>query len=247
MSIGRRRPKLSRAQLRPSESGVIKEDGLPDSVPELPKLPWLWSSMLVAAAIVHGSGPPFTYRLGERPGPRASGQGQGIPDPQPDQDEQRAPGRGRPGSAVDGQRPRADPGAGRETRRPDDRRGEIGSTGRLARKSPLGLEAEARELPRPEGRHRHSRAPRQPACSDHRRIRAACFATAYSGPGTLPPNEESSRVLSIRKVGEPVTAARLVPRDRVVPERIVKPEGPVVSGILRGLHLAAGRPDPLSA
>jgi putative nucleotidyltransferase with HDIG domain len=46
-------------------------------------------------------------------------------------------------------------------------------------------------------------------------------------PGALPENEESSRLLSIRNAGEPESQARLVPRDRVVPERIVKPEGPV--------------------
>ena len=50
---------------------------------------------------------------------------------------------------------------------------------------------------------------------------------AFWGPTRLPPNEDSSRVLSIRKVGEPEEAARQVPRDRVVPERIRKPDGPV--------------------
>ena len=67
------------------------------------------------------------------------------------------------------------------------------------------------------------------------------------GPGTLPVNEESSRVLSVRNVGEPRTAARLVPRDRVVPERIIKPDGPVAPGIQGGLHHPAGRPDSLRA
>jgi putative nucleotidyltransferase with HDIG domain len=47
------------------------------------------------------------------------------------------------------------------------------------------------------------------------------------GPGTLPVNEESSRVLSIRRLGEPRSAARLVPRERVIPERVIKPDAPV--------------------
>ena len=47
------------------------------------------------------------------------------------------------------------------------------------------------------------------------------------GPGALPRNEESSRTLSVRDVGQPADEARVFPRERVVPERIVKPDGPV--------------------
>ena len=63
-------------------------------------------------AIVHGSGPPFTYRLGQRPDRELRVNVKEFKRPQPDQDQQRAPGRGRPGAAVDGQRPRADPRSG---------------------------------------------------------------------------------------------------------------------------------------
>ncbi len=47
------------------------------------------------------------------------------------------------------------------------------------------------------------------------------------GPGTLPLNEDSSSVLSVRNVGERRKMSRLVPRDRLVPERIIKADGPV--------------------
>ena len=47
------------------------------------------------------------------------------------------------------------------------------------------------------------------------------------GPDTLPANEDTSRLLSIRKVGEPMRRHDVVPRDRVVPERIRKVDGPV--------------------
>ena len=47
------------------------------------------------------------------------------------------------------------------------------------------------------------------------------------GPEALPRNEESSRTLAIHTAGEPYSASHLVPREQVVPERIVKPEGPV--------------------
>ena len=52
-------------------------------------------------------------------------------------------------------------------------------------------------------------------------------------------------MLSVRNCGEPRSAARLVPRDRVVPERIIKPDGAGRPGIQGGLHDAASRPDPL--
>ena len=183
--------------------------------------------MLVCAALVHGPGPPFTYRIGQRPDRqlRVNVKEFRIRNQTKTSNERQAAADQVPPSLVN------DPGpiqrAGRAARRPDHRGREIGSTGRLARKCPIGLEADARELSRSQGGHRHSRAPRQPARADRGRVRAACFATACLGPDTLPPNEESSRLLSIRKVGEPASAARLVPRDRVVPERIVKPEGPV--------------------
>jgi putative nucleotidyltransferase with HDIG domain len=53
------------------------------------------------------------------------------------------------------------------------------------------------------------------------------LANGVLGPDALPRNEESSRTLSIRNAGEPLSAARPVPREQVVPERIVKPDGPV--------------------
>ncbi len=44
------------------------------------------------------------------------------------------------------------------------------------------------------------------------------------GPGALPRNEETARTLSIRNVDQPLSEARIFPRERVVPERIVKPD-----------------------
>src|SRR5262249_13425083 len=52
----------------------------------------------------------------------------------------------------------------------------------------------------------------------------ALFRDGILGPGTMPPNEEASRLLSIRGAGQAITEARLVPRERVVPERIIKPD-----------------------
>src|SRR5262249_14668903 len=64
----------------------------------------------------------------------------------------------------------------------------------------------------------------------HAQIAAAFAPIARNGvvgPGTLPPNEESSRTVSIRLKEEPRSQARPVPRDRVVPERMIRHDGPV--------------------
>src|SRR5580704_18597990 len=67
MSNGRRRPKLSRANLRPTDSGAIKEGRLAKQRTRATLLALVAVSVVATAAIVHGPGPPFTYRIGERP------------------------------------------------------------------------------------------------------------------------------------------------------------------------------------
>ena len=67
MSNGRRRPKLLRAQLRPADSGVIKEGRVAKQRTRAVQIALVVVSMLVCAAFVHGPGPPFTYRIGQRP------------------------------------------------------------------------------------------------------------------------------------------------------------------------------------
>ena len=67
MSNGRRRPRLLRAQLRPADSGVIKEGRVAKQRIRAVQIGLLVGSMLVCAALVHGPGPPFTYRIGQRP------------------------------------------------------------------------------------------------------------------------------------------------------------------------------------
>src|SRR5947207_8561761 len=68
MSIGKRRPKLSRAHLRPSAATVsLKPDRLARQRSRATALGLVVVSLLATAAIVHGSGPPFTFRIGERP------------------------------------------------------------------------------------------------------------------------------------------------------------------------------------
>src|SRR5690242_13183788 len=67
MSIGKRRPRSSRAQLRPSAATIsLKQDRQARQRTHAVRLVLVIASLLATAAIVHGSGPPFTYRLGER-------------------------------------------------------------------------------------------------------------------------------------------------------------------------------------
>lgn len=66
MSIGKRRPRPSRAQLRPARPIDIRQGRLAQKRARLIGLGLVVASTLAAAAIVHGSGPPFTYRVGLR-------------------------------------------------------------------------------------------------------------------------------------------------------------------------------------
>src|SRR3954471_10223750 len=67
MSFGKRRPKLSRAQLRPTNPIAIQQGRLARQRDRLARLAVVATAVLVTAAIVHGSGTPFSYRLGQRP------------------------------------------------------------------------------------------------------------------------------------------------------------------------------------
>ncbi len=67
MSIGKRRPRVSRAQLRPSAATLsLKQDRQSRQRTRATRLALVVASLLATAAIVHGSGPPFNYRIGER-------------------------------------------------------------------------------------------------------------------------------------------------------------------------------------
>ena len=173
MSNGRRRPKLSRANLRPTDSGAIKEGRLAKQRTRATLLALVAVSVVATAAIVHGSGAPFTYRIGQRPDRelRVNVKEFKLRNQTKTSNERQAAADQVPPAMIND--PGSDPRAGRAARRPDHCRCQIGSIRRPARKRQVGLEAEARELSRSQGGHRHSRAARQAARSDRRRVPTA--------------------------------------------------------------------------
>ena len=200
--------------------------------------------MLVCAALVHGPGPPFTYRIGQRPDRqlRVNVKEFRIRNQTKTSNERQAAADQVPPSLVN------DPGPIQElaeklddlatvvakSARLEELHENVRSAWKLTPESYLDLKAATDTPERRDNLHAQIAGAFAPLLRD-----------GVLGPDTLPPNEESSRQLSIRKVGEPVAAARLVPRDRVVPERISQARRTGLSRILLGLHLAANRPDSL--
>src|SRR3954468_986753 len=67
MSFGKRRPKPTRAQLRPTNPIAIQQGRLARQRDRLARLAVVAVAVLATAAVVHGSGSPFPFRLGQRP------------------------------------------------------------------------------------------------------------------------------------------------------------------------------------
>src|ERR1700761_2432468 len=67
MSFGKRRPKLSRAQLRPSNPIALQQGRLARQRDRLARLAVVGLAILATAAVVHGPAPFFPYRPNQRP------------------------------------------------------------------------------------------------------------------------------------------------------------------------------------
>jgi putative nucleotidyltransferase with HDIG domain len=183
-------------------------------------------SVVTCAAIVHGTGPPFTYRIGQRPDRevRVNVKEFKLRNQTKTSNERQLAADQVPPSLVNDPRPiqelaqRLDDltTAVAKSTRFEDLHENIRTAWKLTPENYLPLKA---ALGAPEARDKM-----------HAQI-AAAFAPfirdGVLGPGTLPPNEEASRQFAVRPAGEPRSKARLVQRDRLVPERIVKPDGPV--------------------
>jgi cyclic-di-AMP phosphodiesterase PgpH len=226
MSFGKRRPKLSRAQLRPSNPIALQQGRLARQRDRLARLAVVALAIIATAAIVHGSGPFFTYRQGQKPDReirvnvdhferrnsiRTATERQAKADQvPPSMANDPAPIRDLAERLVDlvdaiAKAPTFDA---------------VPETFRSQWKLTPALYDDIREASDTPERHEDLR----------RRINQAfepLIRDGVLGPDILPRHGEASRVLAVHLVGQPKEQAHLVPRDRLMAERLDKPENPI--------------------
>ncbi len=183
-------------------------------------------SLAVCTAIVHGPGPPFTYRIGQRPNRelRVSVAEFKVRNQTKTSNERQAAADQVPPQLVN------DPGPIRDllgrledltstiakTRRFEDLPENLRVSWKLSPGAFLDLKAATDTPERRDSLNAQLTAAFAPLERD-----------GVLGPDALPASEDQSRVLSIRDPSQPAEAARPTSRDRVVPERFVKPDSPV--------------------
>ncbi len=226
MSFGKRRPKPSRAQLRPSNPIAHQQGRLARRRDLLARLAVVGLAVVATAAIVHGPGPFFTYRLGQRPDreirvnvdqfqrrnmTRTLSERQARADQVP-------PAMVNDPAPIQDLADRVDDLAGAIVKAPTF--DAVPEAFRGQWKLTPALYDDIREA---------SDTPER--LEDLRRRIAKAFEPLIRdgvlGPDILPRHEETSRTLSVRLAGQGHEAAHLVARDRVIRERLDKHDGPV--------------------
>ena len=225
MSIGKRRPKVPRAQLRSLPSAAAKQSRLARQRARLVALSVVATAVVVCAAIVHGSGPPFSFRLGERPDReiRVNVKEFRIRNQTKTSNERQAAADKVPPSMANDPAPIKD-----LADRLDDLTVTIAKSGRFE-DVPEPVRSAWKLKPETYLDIKAATATPQRRDNLHSQLQKGflpLLENGVLGPEALPRNEESSSMLAIHNVGQPWSASRLVPRERVVPERIVKPGGP---------------------
>jgi cyclic-di-AMP phosphodiesterase PgpH len=233
MSTGRRRPRFSRVHFRPGQPGTLKQGRQAKQRTRAALLALLVTSVLASTALIHGSGPPFTFRIGQRPPRelRVSVKEFRLRNQTKTSNERQAAADSVPPLLVNDHGPIRELAARLDdmatavakSARFEDLREPIRSGWKLTAESYLDLKAATDTPERRDKLHAQITAAFGPLLRD-----------GVLGAGALPSNEESSRVLAIHQPGEQASQARLVPRDRVVPERIIKPDGPVFQEFCAG-------------
>jgi putative nucleotidyltransferase with HDIG domain len=226
MSAGRRRSKLPRAQLRPTESISLKQGRIARQRTQAVLVATVAVSVVATTVIVYGSGPPFAFRIGQRADRelRVNVREFKLRNQTKTSNERQAAADQVPPQLIN------DPGPIRElAERVQDLTAAVAKTTRF---DELRENVRANWKLTPEAYLDLKAATDTPERRDNLRVQiAAAFAPLIRdgvlGPGTLPDNEDSSRQLAIRTADQPREQARLVARERVVPERILKPESPV--------------------
>ena len=226
MSIGKRRPKPNRAQLRSFPSVSLQQGRIARQRARLVSFSLVALTVLATSAIVHGSGPPFVYRLGERPDReiRVKVKEFRIRNQTKTSNERQAAADQVPLVMINDPAPIKD-----LAERLDDLTVTIAKSQRYEDVDPVLVSTWKLK---PEAYLDIKAATDTPQRRDNLHVQIAkafepLLDAGVLGPGALPRNEESSRTLAIRNVGESSDEARIFPRERVVPERIVKPDGGV--------------------
>ena len=226
MSFGKRRPKSSRANLRQTSPISLQQGRLARQRDRLARLAVVVAAVLLTAGVVHGPGTPFAYRLGQRPTREVR-----VNVPEFKRINQKKTNTERQ-DAVDQVAPSMinDPAPiGDLAERLDDLTVSVAKSKHFE-DLPAGLRA-TWKLDRPTYDEIKS-ATDTPERRDtlHRQIARAFEPLTRDGVlgyDALPRTEESSRLLSVRTLGQPPDQAHEVPRERVVPERVAKTDGQV--------------------
>lgn len=226
MSIGKRRPKPSRAQLRAFTDPLHGQSRQARQRARVASFSLIALTAVVASAIVYGSGPPFVYRLGQRPDReiRVKVKEFRIRNQTKTSNDRQAAADQVPLVMVNDPAPIKDLAerlddlavAVAKTQRFEEVDPSLVSTWKLSPEAYLDIKAATDTPERRDNLHVQIAKAFEPLVE-----------SGVLGPGALPRNEESSRTLSIHDVDQPTTEARIVPRERVVPERIVKSDGQV--------------------
>ncbi len=231
MSLGRRRSKSFRAQLRPTlpiaRSAHSEHCKL--------RLAIVAASVLVTAALVHGTGPPFPFRLGQVPtrDVRVNVEQFQRANPIKTSTLRQAKADELGPYLVNDPTPLRDLAKGLEdlidavAKAPPNLAVEEALTEGLAAQWKLdqvGHDTIRTAADTPERR-----------AELHRKVALAFVPVVRDGvlgPNTLPKMEETGRPLNVYEVDQSADEAHLVERDRVLPERLTKPEGPVAREFL---------------
>ena len=228
MSAGKRRPKLPRATLRDFSPTSLQQGRQARRRDRVAKLALVGLAVVATAALVYGSGPPFTYRLGQRPDRdiRVNVREFLWLDPIKTTSQRQAAADGVPPAMVN------DPAPLRDLAERLDDLVEAASKAETPEEMPEDLRA-AWIVSRPLFDDLRAATSTPDRLKDVRRRLAAAFEPLIRdgvlGPASLPRQEESSRAFLVRLVGQAPDEARPVSLDRVLRERMARADGPVFS------------------
>ncbi len=228
MSFGKRRPKYLRAILRPSNPIAIQHERQARQRNRWARLGVVAIAILATAALIHGGGPPFPYRLHQRPERQIRVSVDGF--------------LRKDSTRTTYQRQKtADEVAPSMINKPERMQDLAARLDDL-----INAVAKAESLDSLPVTLRESWGLTSPIFDDlktatdtperredlSRQITQAfqpILRDGVLGPDTLPPAESTSLSLSVRDLDQPENQAHNITRERAVPERISKPEGPVAA------------------